>query len=51
MDILRKGNKDLIKDINRYTVLNLIREKGEITRTEIDQKMRFWDVYINVYFR
>ncbi|HGI5492567.1 TPA: hypothetical protein ACJTZP_002443, partial [Listeria monocytogenes] len=24
MDILRKGNKDLIKDINRYTVLNLI---------------------------
>ncbi|HHP9968689.1 TPA: hypothetical protein ACSK23_003264, partial [Listeria monocytogenes] len=21
MDILRKGNKDLIKDINRYTVL------------------------------
>ncbi|HAJ9394389.1 TPA: ROK family transcriptional regulator [Listeria monocytogenes] len=41
MDILRKGNKDLIKDINRYTVLNLIREKGEITRTEIAKKCDF----------
>ncbi|HAJ9613506.1 TPA: ROK family protein [Listeria monocytogenes] len=41
MDILRKGNKDLIKDINRYTVLNLIREKGEITRTEIAKKCYF----------
>ncbi|POQ55215.1 ROK family transcriptional regulator [Listeria monocytogenes] len=41
MDILRKGNKDLIKDINRYTVLNLIREKGEITRTEIAKNCDF----------
>ncbi|HBL6123965.1 TPA: ROK family transcriptional regulator [Listeria monocytogenes] len=41
MDILRKGNKDLIKDINRYTVLNLIREKREITRTEIAKKCDF----------
>ncbi|MBC2316325.1 ROK family transcriptional regulator [Listeria booriae] len=41
MSELRKGNKELIKDINRYTVLNLIREKGEITRTEIAKRCDF----------
>ncbi|WP_099224569.1 ROK family transcriptional regulator [Listeria costaricensis] len=41
MSILRKGNKELIKDINRYTVLNLIRERGAITRTEIAKECDF----------
>lgn len=41
MDILRKGNKDLIKDINCYIVLNLICEKGEIMWIEIVKKCDF----------
>lgn len=32
---LRKGNRDLIKEINRSLVLNLIKNRGPISRTEI----------------
>ncbi|MFQ6058511.1 MAG: ROK family protein [Anaerolineae bacterium] len=32
---LRKGNRDLIKEINRNLVLNLIKSRGPISRTEI----------------
>lgn len=32
---LRKGNRDLIKDINRNLVLNLIKNQGPISRTEL----------------
>jgi glucokinase-like ROK family protein len=32
---LRKGNRDLIKEMNRNLVLNLIKSRGPISRTEI----------------
>ena len=32
---LRKGNRDLIKEINRNLVLNLIKSRGPISRTDI----------------
>ncbi len=32
---LRKGNRDLIKEINRNLALNLIKSRGPISRTEI----------------
>jgi len=32
---LRKGNRDLIKEINRNLVLNLIKSRGPVSRTEI----------------
>ncbi|WP_420628000.1 ROK family transcriptional regulator [Candidatus Leptofilum sp.] len=32
---LRKGNRDLIKDINRSLVLNLIKNRGPISRTDL----------------
>jgi len=32
---LRKGNRDLIKDINRNLVLNLIKSRGPISRVEL----------------
>jgi predicted NBD/HSP70 family sugar kinase len=32
---LRKGNRDLIKEINRSLVLNLIKSRGPISRTEV----------------
>ncbi|MEW6232058.1 MAG: ROK family transcriptional regulator [Chloroflexota bacterium] len=32
---LRKGNRDLIKDINRNLILNLIKSGGPISRTDI----------------
>ncbi len=32
---LRKGNRDLIKNINRNLVLNLIKNQGPISRTEL----------------
>ena len=35
MTHLRKGNRDLIKEINRNLVLNLIKSRGPISRTEI----------------
>ncbi|AJY75866.1 ROK family transcriptional regulator [Paenibacillus beijingensis] len=35
MNKLRNGSKELIKDINRYKVLNIIREKQYISRSEI----------------
>ncbi|MDP1442104.1 ROK family transcriptional regulator [Priestia megaterium] len=35
MYTLRNGSKELIKDINRFKVLNLIREKYPISRSEI----------------
>lgn len=35
MTHLRKGNRDLIKDINRNLVLNLIKNQGPISRTEL----------------
>jgi len=35
MNTLRNGSKELIKDINRFKVLNLIREKYPISRSEI----------------
>lgn len=35
MRVLRNGSKELIKDINRFNVLNIIREKHPISRTEI----------------
>lgn len=35
MGHLRKGNRDLIKEINRNLVLNLIKNRGPISRTEI----------------
>jgi N-acetylglucosamine repressor len=33
--VLRNGSKELIKDINRFKVLNIIREQHPISRTEI----------------
>ncbi|HET7089574.1 MAG TPA: ROK family transcriptional regulator [Anaerolineae bacterium] len=35
MSQLRKGNRDLIKEINRNLVLNLIKSKGPISRVEL----------------
>lgn len=35
MRVLKNGSKALIKDINRFKVLNIIREKHPISRTEI----------------
>ena len=35
MTRLRKGNRDLIKNINRNLVLNLIKNQGPISRTEL----------------
>ncbi|MEH6942570.1 ROK family transcriptional regulator [Bacillus sp. JJ722] len=35
MRVLRNGSKELIKDINRFKVLNIIREQHAISRTEI----------------
>ncbi len=35
MTRLRKGNRDLIKDINRNLVLNLIKNQGPISRTDL----------------
>lgn len=35
MTRLRKGNRDLIKEINRNLVLNLIKSQGPISRTDI----------------
>lgn len=35
MTHLRKGNRDLIKEINRSLVLNLIKSRGPISRTEV----------------
>lgn len=35
MDHLRRGNKELIKDINRTLVLDQIRTKGPLSRTDI----------------
>ncbi|MDR4945197.1 ROK family transcriptional regulator [Neobacillus cucumis] len=35
MHTLRNGSKELIKDINRFKVLNIIREEHAISRTEI----------------
>ena len=35
MKALRSGSKDLIKEINRYKVLNIIRDQQPISRTEI----------------
>jgi len=32
---LRKGNRDLIREINRNLVLNLIKSQGPISRMEI----------------
>lgn len=37
MPQLRKGNRDLIKEINHNLVLNLIRSRGPISRTEVAQ--------------
>jgi len=35
MPTLRKGNRDLIKEINRNLVLNLIKSRGPISRTDL----------------
>jgi N-acetylglucosamine repressor len=35
LNTLRKGNRDLIKDINRNLVLNLIKSRGPIPRVEL----------------
>lgn len=35
MTALRKGNRDLIKEINRNLVLNLIKSQGPISRTDL----------------
>ncbi|MGE5604016.1 MAG: ROK family protein [Nitrososphaerales archaeon] len=32
---LRSGNKDLMRDINRHLVLNLIKNQGRISRTQV----------------
>lgn len=37
MNGLRKGNKELVRDLNRTLVLNEIRKRGPISRTEIAQ--------------
>ncbi len=36
--MMKKGNRDLIKDINRSLVLNLIKNHGPISRTELIQR-------------
>ncbi len=33
--LLRSGNRDLMRDINRHLVLNLIKNRGPISRTEV----------------
>lgn len=38
MTRLQRGNRDLIKDINRNLVLNLIKNQGPISRTELIQQ-------------
>ncbi len=38
MTPIRKGNRDLIKDINRNLVLNLIKNQSPISRTELIQQ-------------
>ncbi|NHM33624.1 ROK family transcriptional regulator [Neobacillus terrae] len=40
MNKLRKADKSLIKDLNRSTVINAIRRKGPISRTEIAQQTK-----------
>ncbi|MBD1379278.1 ROK family transcriptional regulator [Metabacillus arenae] len=35
MNLLRKGNKELIKDLNRSLVINMVRIQGNISRTDI----------------
>ncbi|PLR77372.1 XylR family transcriptional regulator [Bacillus sp. V3-13] len=37
MNGLRKGSKDLIKEINRSIVINLIRDSGKISRSDISK--------------
>ena len=44
MDYLRRGNKELIKDINRALVINRIRSGDPISRTEIARD--FFDEYV-----
>ncbi|PAE32934.1 ROK family transcriptional regulator [Bacillus sp. 7884-1] len=38
MRVLRNGSKELIKDINRFKVLNIIREQQPISRIEISKQ-------------
>ncbi|WP_181833215.1 ROK family transcriptional regulator [Bacillus taeanensis] len=38
MNLLRKGNKDLIKELNRSLVIDMVRLQGNLTRTEIAKK-------------
>ncbi|MFP5114002.1 ROK family protein [Bacillaceae bacterium C204] len=38
MRVLRNGSKELIKDINRFKVLNIIREQHPISRIEISKQ-------------
>ncbi|WP_163539850.1 ROK family transcriptional regulator [Gracilibacillus sp. YIM 98692] len=38
MKVLRNGSKELIKEINRFKVLNMIRKKHPISRSEISQE-------------
>ena len=40
MDYLRRGNKELIKDINRALVIDRIRSGDPISRTEIAQRTK-----------
>ena len=37
MNGLRKGSKDLIKEINRSIVINLIRKSGRISRSDVSK--------------
>jgi N-acetylglucosamine repressor len=38
MNVLRKGNKELIKELNRSLVIDMVRLQGNITRTEISKE-------------
>ncbi|WP_332696688.1 ROK family transcriptional regulator [Halalkalibacter lacteus] len=38
MNLLRKGNKDLIKELNRSLVIDMVRLQGNLTRTDIAKK-------------
>lgn len=35
MDFLRRGNRELIKDINRALVIDQLRKNGPMSRTEV----------------
>ncbi|CAM4024558.1 MarR family transcriptional regulator [Mesobacillus zeae] len=38
MNLLRKGNKEPIKELNRSLVIDMVRLQGNLSRTEIAKK-------------